>query len=279
MEKNQFSRTKALKEVGVSYLGATKQSAKLMYSYNNGVETYGIYLAPATLARDSKHKNINVCPFSQQCADSCLAGAGHNKVAILAQKGAAGLTKIDQARIKKTHLFYDDREKFMRILISEIRSAKARAEKNGKGFAIRLNCTSDLSPEIFVLDGKNILEIFPDVQFYDYTKVPQRLNLIGKYKNYFLTYSYDGTPFSEQVAKQYLANGGQVAVVYDICDENGKQTLPKEWWGYDVVDANGYDMRYLDGNCVAGLHYHRVGKDYVNGEYRPKQTPFIVREV
>lgn len=279
MEKGDFSRTKALKEVGVSYLGATKQSAKLMYSYNNGVETYGVYLAPATLARDNKHPHINVCPCSEQCAESCLAGAGHNKVAMLAMKGINGLTNIDKARVRKTHLFYDDREKFMRILVSEIASAKTRAEKKGMGFAVRLNCTSDLNPELFTLNGKNILQIFPDVQFYDYTKVPTRLDLINKYPNYFLTYSYDGTHFSEQVAKQFLANGGQVAVVYDVYDENGKQTLPKEWWGYEVKDCNGYDMRYLDGNCVAGLHYHRVGKDYVNGEYKPRNTSFIVREV
>lgn len=274
----RFSRTKALKETGVSYLGATKQSAKLMYSYNNGVETYGVYLAPATLARDNNHKDINVCPCSQQCAESCLAGAGHNKVAILAQKGLGGLTNIDKARIKKTHLFYDDREKFMRILVSEIASAKARAEKNGKGFAVRLNCTSDLSPEIFKLDGKNILEIFPDVQFYDYTKVATRLGLINKYRNYDLTFSYDGT--NEEICKQFLANGGKVAVVYDIYNENGKQTLPEKWWGYDVVDANGYDMRYLDpSSTIMGLHYHRVGKDYVNGEYKPRNTSFIVREI
>ena len=273
----KFSRTKALKEVGISYLGATKQSAKLMYSYNNGVETYGIYLAPATLARDNNHKYINVCPCSEQCADSCLAGAGHNKIAILAQKGVNGLTTIDQARIKKTHLFYDDREKFMRILVSEIASAKARAEKNGMGFAVRLNCTSDLSPEIFKLDGKNILEIFPDVQFYDYTKVPTRLDLINKYPNYDLTFSYSGDNWN--VCEQFLKNNGKVAVVFDKTDEKGKQMLPEQWKGYDVEDANGSDTRFLNTpGTIQGLHYHRVGKDYVNGEYKPRNTSFIVRE-
>lgn len=279
MEAKDFSRTKALKKVGISYLGATKQSAKLMYSYNNGVETYGVYLAPATLARDKKHKNLNVCPFSEQCADSCLAGAGHNKIAILAQKGAIGLTKIDQARIKKTHLFYDNRELFMRILVSEIASAKARAEKSGKGFAVRLNCTSDLNPELFVLDGKNILEIFPDVQFYDYTKVPTRLSLVDKYKNYYLVFSYDGCNWN--VCEQALSNGVNVAVVFDIENENGKQVLPDTYKGYDVIDGNNSDIRYIEPRSViVGLHYHRVGKDYIGAErkYVPRQTPFIIRE-
>lgn len=274
----RFSRTKALKEVGVSYIGATTQSAKLTYSYNKGVETYGIYLAPATLARDEKHRHINVCPCSQQCAESCLSGAGHNKIEILAHKGIDGLTKIDRARIKKTHLFYDDREKFMRILISELESAKAKAEKKGMDFAVRLNCTSDLSPEVFALNGRNILEMYPNVQFYDYTKVKNRLNLADKYDNYMLVFSYDGTNWD--VCEQYLKNSGNVAVVFDIYDEKGKQTLPKTWNGYKVIDGNLADDRFNDERgVIVGLHYHRVGKDYVNGKYKQRETSFIVREI
>ena len=276
MEKNKkFSRTKALKEVGVSYLGATKQSAKLIYSYNNGVETYGVYLAPATLAKDEKH-NINTCPCSEMCADACLSRAGRNKIEKFAI-GADSLSKIDKARIKKTHLFYDDREKFMQILISEIKSAKERAEKNGKGFAIRLNCTSDLSPEVFKLNGKNILEIFPDVQFYDYTKVVTRLNLINKYPNYYLVFSHSGDNWN--VCQQALANGINVAMVFDLTDANGKQTLPETYKGYEVIDGNESDIRYVEPRgVIVGLHYHRTAKDYKGGKYDPVQTPFVIRE-
>lgn len=276
MKKEVFSRKKALNEVGVSYLGNTRQSAKLNYSYNAGYETYGIYLAPATLARDNNHKHINTCPFSQTCADACLSRAGRNKIEKFA-KGADALSTIDKARIKKTHLFYDDREKFMKILVSEIESARKRAEKNGKGFAIRLNCTSDLSPELFTLNGKNILELFPNVQFYDYTKVPNRLHLIDKYPNYDLTFSFDGT--NGKVSKQFLANGGKVAVVFDLYNEKGKQILPNDFWGYEVIDANSYDMRFLDpAGTIMGLHYHKTAKDYKNGKYSPIQTPFVIRE-
>lgn len=273
----KFSRTKALKEVGVSYLGATKQSAKLQYSYNAGTETYGIYLAPATLARDKRHPNLNVCPFSSQCVESCLSGAGHNKIAILANKGINGLTTIDQARIKKTHLFYDDRDKFMHILISELESAKASAKRKNMDFAVRLNCTSDLSPELFKLDGKNILEMYPDIQFYDYTKVPARLALTERYPNYFLVFSYDGVNWFE--CEQYLKSGGNVAVVFDLYDEKGKQILPEVWRGYKVIDGNTTDTRFADEGrgVIVGLHYHKVGNDYDNGIYSPKNTPFVVR--
>lgn len=276
---SSFNKAKALKEENIAYLGNVKQSAKLMYSYNKGWATYGVYLAPATLARDEKHPNINVCPFSQQCAEHCLNGAGHNKCSTLhAQELGKQFSKIDTARIKKTHLFYDDREKFMKLLIAELEQYKKKAENKGMNFACRLNCTSDLSLERFSINGKNILELYPNIQFYDYTKVPSRLALAEKYDNYDITFSYDGTNW--ETCQQYLEKGGKVAVVFDLYDEKGKQTLPKEWNGFKVIDANDSDTRFLDPKgCIMGLHYHRVANDYVKGKYEPKDTPFIVRKV
>lgn len=74
----------------------------------------------------------------------------------------------------------------MRIMIAEIQKYKDRAARLGYEFSVRINGTSDLSPLLFVNeDGKNILELFSDVQFYDYTKVPTRIKLSQKYNNYF----------------------------------------------------------------------------------------------
>lgn len=276
-----FSKAKALKEENIAYLGNVKQSAKLMYSYNKGWATYGIYLAPATLARDEKHPYINVCPFSQQCAEHCLNGAGHNKCSTIhAHENGKKFSQIDSARIAKTHLFYDDREKFMKILIAELEQNKKKAERKGMNFACRLNCTSDLSLERFAINGKNILELYPNVQFYDYTKVPSRLALTEKYPNYHLTFSYDGSAENWKVCEDYLKRGGQVAIVFDLYDENGKQYIPKTWRGYAVEDGNNDDVRFLNGKgVIIGLHYHRVANDYVNGKYQPKETSFIVREI
>ena len=282
MERERFNRTKALKEsANVSYLGSSRQSAKLEYSYEAGWETYGIYLAPYTMARDEKHPHINLCPKSDSCRDFCLNGSGHNKVEMLRNKDFTGLTKIDKARIRRTHLFYDNRKLFMKILIGEMKRHMNHALKNGLNFAVRLNCTSDLSPELFKDEtGMNILQMFPHIQFYDYTKVVSRLKLQEKYANYDLVYSYDGTPESEKVAKEYLAKGGKVAIVFDIADENGKQTLPETYWGTKVIDANHSDTRFLDEpGTIMGLHYHRVGKDYVGGKYTPRETKFVVRSL
>ena len=150
---------------------------------------------------------------------------------------------------------------------------RLRAKRLGYGFSVRLNGTSDLSPLAFKdpISGKNILELFPDVQFYDYTKVYNRVKLMEQYPNYDLTFSYDGYNWDE--CERFLQNGGKVAVVF--YSEN--ETLPKQFRGYNVVDANGYDMRYLDPKgSIMGLHYHKTANDYKSGKFVKPNTSFVI---
>ncbi len=49
----------------------------------------------------------------------------------------------------------------MQLLCAEINKAKKKAEKEGMQFAVRLNCTSDISLEEFVINGKKILQLYP----------------------------------------------------------------------------------------------------------------------
>ena len=264
MEKMTYSEYKnKLSEIGVSYLGATRQSAKMRYSYNANVETYCVYLMPWW--GSGKH---NVCPKGEHCAPFCLNGADRNKGDIIAH--GVEESNINVSRIKKTNWFYDDRESFMHVMCYEIEHARAHAEKNGLGFAIRLNGTSDISPLAFKLNGKNILEIFPDCQLYDYTKVFSRIELQKKYSNYDVTFSFDGYNWRE--CEEYLERGGRVAAVFE-------GDLPISYKGFNVFDANSYDMRYLDPQGqIAGLHYHRTAHDYINGKYVRPNTPFVVKE-
>lgn len=276
MEKN-FYYSVELGKLGMSYIGKVASSAKTMKSYQHGTMTYCIYLAPATMAgRTKKDSRINVCPKSEHCKAFCLNASGHNKRDVLAHgfKDAP----INRSRIRKTKLFYNDRDLFMRLVIHEIRKEMAKAKAKGMDFSIRLNGTSDLSPELFKDPdtGLNLLELFPDVQFYDYTKVYKRIALMEKYPNYDLTFSYDGYNWDE--CEKFLQNGGKVAVVF--FDEK----MPKYFSGYPVVDANDYDMRYLDPKkSVMGLHYHRTANDYYidpqDGirKFRIPDTPFVVK--
>ena len=269
MEKN-FSYGRELKNLGISYLGSVAQSMKMRLSFENGTMTYCLYLAPANM---SGH---NVCPKSEHCRAFCLNGSGQNKCDELS-RGVEG-SKINQSRIKKTKLFYENRALFMNLLIHEIKRYKAKAEKMGMGFSVRLNGTSDLSPVLFKdpETGLNLLELFPDVQFYDYTKVYNRIKLMAQYPNYDLTFSYDGYNWDECL--EFLKNGGKVAVVF--FDEK----MPKYFGGYPVIDANGYDMRYLDPKqSIMGLHYHKTANDYYFDEqdgkrkFRVPETPFVVK--
>lgn len=260
MNYNNLSPARIKKELGISYLGGCN-SPKLVGSLERGVMTYGVYLAPRDIS------GYNVCPNSDNCYKYCLNASGRNKLELLAH-GDGG--PIQKSRIKKTRLFFEERPAFMRVLVHEMEQARKKAVDCGMTFAVRLNCTSDISPESFVLDGYNILRMYPDIQFYDYTKIPDRIRLAEKYGNYDLTFSYSGENWSD--CEEVLKKGGRVAVVFD-------GGLPAEFRGYPVIDANGYDARFLDGGgIICGLAYKRVAGDYTHGKYRRPETTFVNRK-
>ena len=250
--------------LGISYLGSYSQSTKMRLSEANGTITYCLYLAPANMS------GYEVCPVSKFCRKFCLNGSGHNKADILLRGEES---RINISRIKRTRLFFENKPLFMQLLIHEIKRTREYAMRRGMSFSVRLNGTSDLSPEDFVYGGKNILEIFPDVIFYDYTKVPSRLSLLGKYINYDLTFSYNGHNIN--ICKQFLQRGGKVAVVFA-----NQKMLPMKFMGFPVWDANKYDMRYLDPHGhIMGLHYHTTAANYdSNGNYIEPNDDFVVSD-
>ena len=255
---NGYSKT--LKEVGVSYLGAVAVSAKLNHSLKySKVATYGVYLASADLS------GINVCPKSDMCKENCLSGSGHNRMDRLSKKGG-----IDRARNIKTRLFFANKEVFMRILVHEINKERVRAERQGYFFAIRLNCTSDINPTAFILEGKNILEIYPDIKFYDYTKVENRISVAKKYSNYDITWSIDGSKENLLVGLDYLENGGRVAVVY------ATNRMPDYWYGFKTCNGDLTDYRLSDNAPVCMLKLKKTANNYQNGKFTMPRTEFIV---
>ena len=131
---------------------------------------------------------------------------------------------IQKARIRKTQYFFADRAGFMADLERDIRKGIRFAERQGLKPVFRLNGTSDLSWEKY-----GIIEKFPGVQFYDYTKVLGRK--VGHLANYHLTFSAaDGN--DSDVAKA-IAAGMNVTVVYDQIPEG-------------VFSADETDLRFLD---------------------------------
>lgn len=245
------------REAGISYLGKTQVSSKLAKGEKYNVLTYGLYLAPSDIS------GYNVCPNSAACKANCLYGSGHNKIEML-----SGKTKIQSCRVKKTKLFFENRNLFTDILIREIKVAKDKAISLHMDFAVRINCTSDIDLRLIKQNGLTLFEIFGDVQFYDYTKVSQRL-FNNEYLNYDLTLSFNG--YNKTSCLKALNSGHRVAVVFS-------EKLPKTFWGFKVVDGDKYDMRYLDEpNVVVGLKYKKIASDYNNHKFEMPNNRFIIK--
>lgn len=255
--------SQASKLTGLSYLGNVASSSKIAKGLKYNEATYIIYLAPAN------QSGYEVCPMrTPECTEACLNESGHNRIDVKKNN-------INKARIKKTKLFFENREFFMKWLVTEIEKAKFKAESEGMRFSVRLNGTSDIDPISFKLNGLNILQLFPDVMFYDYTKVSKRFRLLDTYPNYDLTYSFSGHNMFQCL--DILSNKkGRVAMVFE-----GK-VLPKEFMGYKVIDGDEYDMRYLDEQgVIVGLKFKKVRNkiDTTNNRFIiPANSPFSVYE-
>jgi hypothetical protein len=164
---------------------------------------------------------------------------------------------IQKARIRKTEYFYNDRAGFLADLEKDIAKGIKMAEKLGLTPVFRLNGTSDLSWEKY-----GIIEKFPTVQFYDYTKVLGRK--ISHLKNYFLLFSKaDG---NDADVLKAMAQGMNVAAVFDA--------VPESYNGVEVIDADEHDLRFLDKKgVVAGLKAKgKAKKDYSGFVIRLKEV-------
>jgi len=239
MNKLQFTTLKnAVKQSGVSYIGNVSSSAKIIKNEKFNELTYIIYLAPSDLS------GYNVCPMAtKECRNACLHESGHNRI--------DKHNRINNARTKKTELFFQHRDFFMDWVYAEIKRYKKQAQKRNMKFSIRLNGTSDIEPTLFKVKGKTLFELFPDIQFYDYTKVPKRMALMLKYENYDVTFSYSGHNW--ETTKDLLENGlGRISMVFD-------KSIPETYEGYKVIDGDNSDLRHYDEwGVIVGLKFKKV---------------------
>ena len=214
----------------------TTNNTKTVKGEKYGWKTFILYMSPF----NQNAKGVNICPQATAgCAEACLFGSGFGGM----------FNSVELARINKTNYFLANRKNFLMQLYTEITAIVKKYENKEEKVCIRLNGTSDLSWEKFkVMDGKSLMELFPDVIFYDYTKNYLRFNKILP-SNYFLTFSRSEN--NEDKVSELLARGFNVAVVFD--------ELPETYNGYKVINGDENDLRFEDPkNVVVGLKYKKM---------------------
>lgn len=267
-ERKQFytsvdtsSHAAIVKTSGVRYLlNIGSGSAKVEHTMQNkGVLEALLYLTPYQL---HGHK---MCPNAETCKAFCLAKSGRNKFGKIESESV-----IDTARRLGTELWLYNRQAFLKMLCCEIEQAKRKAEKQGLRLIVRLNGTSDLAYQGFKdKDGKHLPELFPDVQFVEYTKVAHYIDC-NKWSNVDYTLSYSGASAAD--CRKVLEMGtARVAVVF------ASKELPKTFAGYPVVDGDLSDVRCDEPKgVIVGLRYKRTRADVIAKRAYP-DTPFVIK--
>jgi hypothetical protein len=230
---------------------------KVLKGMSQGYNTYILHLAPADLS------GYETCAKrTAGCTAACLNLAGRGGMF----KRGENTNVIQQARIRKTKMFFENRVEFMTTLVKDIELAIKQSKKMELVPVFRLNGTSDLAWEKYevVRNGqlfRNIFTAFPEVQFYDYTKILGRKT--KEYSNYQLTFSAaDG---NDSDVLKALNEGLNVAVVFGI-----KKTLPMpvDYLSRPVFNGDESDLRFLDPKgVIVGL--------YAKGKAKKDTTGFV----
>ena len=208
-------------------------SAKTIKGERIGYLTGILYLTP----------DDDLCPLARLAG--CMAGC-------LRSAGRGAFDSVQAARAAKTAFFREHRRAFMLSLAADVWSLARKANKLGMTPLCRPNGTSDIPFEnIVVHDGKTIFQLFPDVQFYDYTKHPSR-NLNGKTAgNYDLTYSFSAvTPKTISIKGLTNPHNSRTAVVFMKREE-----IPSSFRGWPVVDGDDTDVRHIEPRQVVVALY------------------------
>jgi len=227
---------KAIKAVGYGYLNAIN------------------YMAP--------HKSggkFNLCSHaSLGCIMLCLGE--HSGQAAMSEK-------VRDSRKRKAQYFMTERKAFMVEFVAHIEKAQAQAHKEGLKLVIRPNGSSDIPFEGVACErnGKafrNLMEAFPDVQFVDYTKNPNRFKKPLP-ANYSLTFSRSET--NEADCDALLSNGFNVAVVFS-------GSLPDSYLNRKVISGDEHDLRHLDPKGVV------IGLTPKGSRAKKDASGFVVRQ-
>jgi len=186
-----------------------------------------MYMKPYKTVYKGKVHNICAMADKAKCHEGCLNIAGRGQMNV-----------VQRGRERKTMFYLSDRIGFMDTLVNDLHTFSRRQRNNGIQPCVRLDGTSDLG-----LAAK-MADVFPEIQFYDYTKVIKRAYQ-NRPLNYHITLSYSeaDADYAEQVLQAVHDTGVNAAVVF-------RDKIPATFKGLPVINGDADDLRFLDPKGV-----------------------------
>lgn len=221
------------------------------YNYLNAIN----YMAPAESAGVG-----NLCSHaSPGCILLCLGRESGQ--ASMVSANTNWTNSVRDSRERKARYFMQERHAFMSEMLFHIAAACRTAKRKHLQLCIRPNGSTDIAyegirvmvtPELAATLAKisghqvtaglhTIFSAFPQVQFVDYTKNPNRFKRALP-ANYDLTFSLSEINLPH--ALDVLASGKNVAVV-------STSPVPFTWNDYRTINGDAHDLRHLDPKGVA----------------------------
>jgi hypothetical protein len=245
---------KGFKLFGVGNDAKTKKGEKL------GVDTAILYLSPASNATP---KGETLCPSAVQakCLKACLYTAGRGR-----------MSSVEMSRLYKTLLYTQRRATFWDMVATEVKALALKSFKAGRTLGVRLNGTSDIIVPDWLINAN------PDVHFYDYSKNVDYYNdkSLVRRPNHHVTLSYSGANDEYRHAVLDAAmNGHNIAVVFRT-RELAEEAIKNRWCGFEVIDGDEHDVRFMDPRATAPGQAGYVVALYAKGAAKNDRTGFVV---
>lgn len=222
-------------------------STKVIKGNKLGYRTAILYLSPSNMSGQ------------QLCPNAKLAGC---EAACLNTSGRGAMTGVQMSRLRKALFWQQFQAEAIALIKHEIALAEKQSAREGWTLLVRLNGTSDIRWENY-----GIIQAFPNVQFYDYSKLANRKNIPA---NYDLTFSYSGIASFQSTVQKAIESNQRIAVVFRH-KSNVEAMLANSdtFLGLIVVDGDDTDIRHLDPQAsVVAL--------YAKGKAKTDQSGFVV---
>ena len=168
------------------------------------------------------------------------------------------MNTVQTARHRKTQMLLKLPDQFDKLLREDLDKFQRYCQRKGIQPVVRLNGTSDYN-------WKDIIVDYPEIQFYDYTKVYNRVSKNWP-DNYHLTLSYSeaNIQYRDKVVEYANKYSTNMAVVF-----RDKESIPNTFLGRQVIDGDRDDLRFLDpDNVVVAL--------YAKGKAKKDTTGFVI---